>query len=445
MKHKIKLTILVLLCVTAIFLITGCGAEPTPYETNNADDYTVSVRFDANGGQFTTNTYTIVDSFNIKNYETNSEGMVEVPLITPDNPARGNDAFAPINNGYFLAGWYSVRNESTDSDGNKVYTYSEKWDFENGMLAVDPTKEYVSEEPVLTLYAAWVPLFEIEFYSLDTGELLETFAYDPMATDALAVPYWDEETGTVEMNRFPERKGYTFKQAYYDSERTTPIITETVEHAGSVDYTNGTAVNHVQKVYIEWTEGEWYRIYTAEQFADNASLDGNYEILADLDFTDEIWPTSFMYGNFSGSIIGNGHTIKNVNVTQTNNAKTNAGLFGVVAENASISDITFENITFTIKAGTRVAGASYGIFAGAVSDGAALNNLTLSNSKLLVDPSCYFGVDDYSIGLVCGMGNDKLITSQNVTCGVAGVATGDEHESVTVTADGNTVTVKFAE
>ena len=53
-----------------------------------------------------------------------------------------------------------------------------------------------------------------------------------------------------------------------------------------------------------------------------------------------------MYGNFNGTIKGNGHTIKNVTIEQTNNSKVNAGLFGYLAETSSLSDLTFENVTF---------------------------------------------------------------------------------------------------
>ena len=48
-------------------------------------------------------------------------------------------------------------------------------------------------------------------------------------------------------------------------------------------------------------------VYNVEQFLENASVNGNYEIHADLDFAGETWPSSLTYGNFTGSIKGNGH------------------------------------------------------------------------------------------------------------------------------------------
>ncbi len=440
MKLRTKAILIALLWLATITFVTGCSAEATPYENNNADDYTVSVKYDANGGIFTTNTSVIVDSYNISEMKTNSGGNVEIALLSPDNSSRGNDAFKAVNNGYFLAGWYAGRTEEKNSDGNTVYTYSDKWDFENDLLVIYPDKEYVAEEPVLTLYAAWVPLFEIEFYSLDSGEYMDSYIFDPSSIEEISVPAWDEETGVIEMYNFPEKSGYTFSKAFYDENGQTAVEDTVIKHPGVVDYETGTAKDSVLKLYVEWLEGEWYHIYNAKQFVDNASLNGSYEIYADLDFSDEIWPTAFMYGNFSGEIKGNGHTVKNVELTQTNNSKVNAGLFGYLTETASVSGLTFENVTFTVKSGTRVVGTSYGLFAGTISQETDLNNVRILGSTLQIDSSCYFGVDDYSIGLVCGMGDASMVQEVDIEC----IVVGDAPDEINVTVNGNAVTIDFA-
>lgn len=437
MNIKLKTRLFALLCLMSVVFITACGAEPTPYETNNNEKYTVSVKYDANGGIFTTNTSVIVDSYNIDDMAKNSSNEAEIALLPPDDANRGNDAFKAINNGYFLAGWYAGRTETTDSEGKTSYVYSDKWDFASDLLKVDASKEYSSENPVLTLYAAWVPLFKIEFFSLGSGEHLKSFTYDPTLTESINLPKWDEATGAIEMYDFPEKNGYTFNKAYYDAAGTKVIDTENVKHPGNVNYETGVAENPVLNLYVDWTEGEWYRIYNAEQLAKNANLNGNYEILADLDFTDAVWPTVFMYGNFNGTIKGNGHTIKNVTIEQTNNSKVNAGLFGYLTEKSEISGLAFENVSFTVKAGTRVMGTTYGIFAGSISKDAKLESVKLKNSKIQIDSDCYFGVEDYSIGLVCGMGNSDAVESE----GLEALVTGNDPEKFSITVDGNTVTV----
>ncbi len=436
---RIKLHLSVMLGVLLVAIMAGCAPQITPYETNNEENYTVSVKYDANGGTFTTNTFTIVDSYNLDEIEKNSSGEAEIALLAPDDSARGNDAFTVTKNGYFLAGWYAERIENTDSEGNTSYTYSGKWNFENDLLSVDASKEYTSEEPVLTLYAAWIPLFEIEFYAKDTGEFVESLKFDPTSKTEFSLPAWDEETGVIKMYDFPERTGYTFEKAYLDAEGKTPVKGETLTHTGVVNYETGTSENSVMKLYVDYAEGEWYRIYTAEQFVDCASLSGSYEILADLDFSDEIWPTAFMYGNFTGTIKGNGHTISNVSLIQTNNSKVNAGLFGYITDGAAIEDITFDNVTFTIKSGTRVVGTSYGLFAGTLSSEATIDKVAIKGSTLEVDSSCYFATEDYTIGLVCGMGNASVIEDADIEC----VVVGDNPEKITIDANGNTVTLEF--
>ncbi len=432
MKPKIKFINLSLLALCLMLLLSGCGKNTTPYETNNSEGYTVSVRYDANGGTFTTNTSVIVDSFN-------ASGKSEVALIAPDDSRRDNDAFTATKNGHFLVGWYKERVETSDEDGNKSYTYSGKWDFENDVLKIDNNKEYSAEEPVMTLYAAWVPLFEIEFYSLNSGELIDTLQFDPTAEKELSVPEWNEETGAVEMFDFPEREGYTYNKAYFDADGQNELTGDKLVHPGTVDIKNATAKDSVLKLYVDWTEGEWYRIYNVEQFVESASLTGNYELFADLDFEGKIWPTTFMYGNFGGVIKGNGHTIKNVEFTQSNNSKVNAGLFGHLADTANISDLNFENVTFTIKAGTRKVGTNYGLFAGTLSDKAVISNVNILNSHLQIDSSCYFAVSDYSIGLVCGMGDYSKVSTAQIDC----KAVGDKPETVKINTSGNTVTVDF--
>lgn len=440
MKNAKKALLLILSAVLAALVLTSCGGSETPYDKNNEENYTVSVKYDANGGFFTTNTSVIVDSYNVNDIPKNANGNVDIALLAPDASERGNDAFKAVKNGYFLAGWYTDRIEQTDASGNKSYTYSGKWDFASNTLEIDPNRNYSANNSLITLYAAWVPLFKIEFYDLTSNELIETFTYDPTSSESIKVPKWNEKSGAIDMFDFPEKSGYTFKTAYYDVNKEKELVGETVEHCGKVDLATGTAVDPTLKLYVDWTEGEWYKIYTAEQFIKNFSANGCYEILDDLDFKGKIWPTASMYGNFSGRINGNGHVLKNIEVTQTQNSKVNAGLFGQLTENAEISDLTLENVCFTIKAGTRVP-ANYGLLAGTVSANATVENVKIVGGVLQIDSGCYFGVDDYSIGLVCGSGNDQCIENADVSCSVVG----ENPDRITVAVDGNKVTLEFNE
>lgn len=428
---------LLCLLLAASLIFSGCAGGKTPYQQNDEDDFHVSVKYDANGGTFTTNVTVIVDSFNISDLAVNENGEAEIALLAPDDNLRGSsNAFKPVLNDHFLLGWYAERTPSPDGEG---YIYSKKWDFENDRLCLPADGSYSATQPVMTLYAVWAPLFTVEFYDLNTEELLGSYAYDPTLGE-VKMPSWDTDKGTIDMEKFPEKLGFTFNGAYYDKEGTDPVTTETVTHIAAIDSTTGTVTDSTMKLYVDWLEGEWYHIYTAEQFRKNASLSGNYVLYADLDFADEIWPTALMHGNFTGSIQGNGYSIKNISATQTQNSKNYAGLFGNVTESARFSDVSFDNVTYTIEAGTRVVGTCFGLFAGNIHESAMFENVSVSNSVLQIDSGIYYTADsDYLIGLVCAMGNPSVIASADITC----AATGDAPETVHLTVNGNSVSVEI--
>lgn len=410
MKIKWNRILVVVLILAAMALVAGCAGQETPYEKNDALDYKVSVKYDANGGMFTTNTTVIMDSYNLSELPT-ADGKAQIALITPDNEVRANNKFTATRTGYFLAGWYQTC--ETAADG--TLTYADPWDFEKDLLSVDPNGTYSSAQPVLTLYAAWIPMFEVEMYDLDSKELLGTYTLNPLTESQIKIPQWDSETGAVNMYKFPAVSGKTFEAAYYDEAGTKPVTDAVIDHPGAYHADTATAENTVLKLYVDMLDGEWYHIYNADQFIKNASVSGSYVIHEDLDFEGKIWPTVLMYGNYSGTIQGNGHTISNVAIEQTNNSKTNAGLFGVLTETAALSQLTFQNVTMTIKSGTRMAGTSYGLLAGTVAESAKLEQVSILESRLIIGEGAYFGNDDYVIGLVCGMGAPALETAQ-ITC-----------------------------
>ena len=66
-----------------------------------------------------------------------------------------------------------------------------------------------------------------------------------------------------------------------------------------------------------------------------------------------------------------------------------------------------------------------------------LSKVQILSSKLQIDSSCYFGVEDYSIGLVCGMGNADAVQKADIEC----IAVGNDPEAFKISVNGNTVTV----
>ena len=367
MKLSKRTMMAVCLVLAVALLATGCAANKSPYAKNDADNYTVSVRFDANGGLFATNTSVITDSFNISGMQKNANGEVELALITPDDPIRDREGFEPYYSGYFLAGWYAERTQVSENE----YTYSKKWDFSKDRLTVAAGGDYSSNEPVLTLYAVWIPSFTIEYYDLDSGELLDTKNYNPMTSNGIVAPQWDEGSGKIDMNDFPKRKGYTFNGVYLDAEGTIPATDEVIAHCGIVDVSNGTGSNGTMKLYVDWIEGDWYHIYTAKQFNKLADTKGNYVICADLDFSDVKWPNDLTKGTFTGTIQGNGYSFNNI-------LAPSKPLFMELGDSVNISDLTFGFVT---EEGETLEDADMDLVCDQIGENAVLSNVNVGVSS----------------------------------------------------------------
>ena len=426
MRKFWKIIALTAVLLTAAVMATGCALWETPYNGLDETGYTVSVRYDANGGSFagSPNEVFIVDVYNPADHTTDASGKASIKLFAPDDPVRKDSAFPVSNTGHFLAGWYTERTPRVDESGNPLdeygqltsvsgrpqgYTYAGKWDFEADRLSVDPNGTKGSADNEVTLYAAWVPYFNFEFYAqgedgsfslLDTKQLIE-----------IALPEWNLTTGKMDMKEFPARDGMTFEAAYLDEAMTTPAEGKV---SGAVDYTTGTVESDgTIRLYTTWMEGTWFRISTPKQFYDNARLNGSYIIEADLDFTNALWPNVISTGDFAGTIRGNGHTISGVTVLQGDNSKINGGLFGVLTATASITDLKLENVTYRMVAGSRMQAPNYGLLAGTVHSGATLTGVTVTGT-IEIGKDCY-RPNDYNVGLLCGAGTVEGIDMSGIT------------------------------
>lgn len=454
MKRNKKNIILVLLLLAVVLCFTACSDNwEAPYASLTDGGYGVSVRFDANGGQFAgANDVYIVDVFSMENAVAVDADTVGFHLLTPDDPARGLSSFTITRNDYFLAGWYTEKTLRTDASGNALddygvlcsesgrpqgYTYGGKWDFAEDLLTVSKNGDHRADTPEMTLYAAWIPYINYQFYAVDADSGTVT-AIETVQTIDLEVPQWNEKSSKLEMKQFPTQEGMTFDSAYLNADLSEPL-TETIHAAESyVDYETGTLNVEFVAIYTTWLEGTWYKIYTAEQFCSNSRLDGNYIICADLDFAEAVWSPTLIKGSFTGTIQGNGYTFRNITATQADNSQIYGGLFGTLSSGAQIHDLNLENVSFTISAGSRMQGACFGLLAGSIASDAVLDNVT-AGGTLYISEKCY-PQSDYTIGLLCG---SDIPNGVNYTIGCRIAEDNSEKITVTVEDDG-TVTVTFA-
>ncbi len=438
MEKKTKI-IIALAAACAGTLVLGACAEESPYPDLAEQGYTVSVCFDLNGGKALENeNVRIVDTYRL------SDVQKGVKLVRPDDPRRTENPVNISRVGYFLAGWYQVRNYRTDDEnyvldedgcrvldeyqqpiplevdedrGNIVidfeaasvhgksfgYTYADPWDFDTSVFGgADFDYEYKEGEVALTLYAAWVPFYSYQLYGeTETGwEVFADYKFDPTQADAeenrtLAIPAWNTETGALDYGKLSidVSREKTFLRAYTDSAMESQPV-EVLENKGTWDPVTATSENGYSAYYAEWDDGLWYRIGKAEQLVANAALNHNFELTADIDFaagTDgeaPAWPQAFSTGRFMGSIRGNGHAIKNVTVRQTDSSNTRGGLFGTIADGCVFDNVRFTGLTYRLEEASVEVGSLFGAFAGSVEDGAVMKDVT-------VQGTLHIGMDVY--------------------------------------------------
>ena len=447
MNKKLRVILLAIVALITVLLVTSCG-DDSAYALYDDEGYQVSVKYDANGGTFTVGSSVIVDTYGLNSLPT-KDGMKVAKLVSPNDDIRGDgNKFTPGKKGYAFVGWYASRTDISGGDGEPVYTYADMWDFENDRLEIDPNGEYTSAEPVLTLYAAWVPQeYAFEFYSIDnpTVMLAEYKGLSPFTE--IDMPKWDSSNGKINMYKFPKIENRTFEAVYTDAEGENKLTGETIMHSGGVNYDNATVVNPVMKLYVETIEGEWEHIFTVKQLKD-ISLDGNYVIENDLDLEGKTrnWGSGLISGRFTGKLVGktkeNGEPIKisNVKFNQDSGAAIfTVGMFGQIGDGAVLQNISFENVNMVMDKGAPMRNdVSFGLLAGIISDNAIIEDVSISG-LISIDTKCYFS-GEYSIGLVCGIGRANDIDNSNIKC----EATGKNKENLGIRIENGKVSLDFS-
>ena len=249
-KKIVVYVLLFAICIGCVaFVATKCSKDTSPYGGYADEGYSVSIKYDANGGIFTTNTSVLMDTYNLDTLPSTEDGNRIITLLDPNSPARGNQAYLAAKVGYHLAGWYTTRTEVKDVDGSVIgYTYSGKWDFESSKYAVKPSSKYDPARPILTLYAAWVPDFTCEFYAVgDNGEitLIDTKKVNPVEGSEITLPEYDTENGAFEIDG-------TLYDLYLTEECTGEKISgASIAHTGTFDPASASVENPVMKIYCK--------------------------------------------------------------------------------------------------------------------------------------------------------------------------------------------------
>lgn len=481
MKKKLTLILSVACALFCCLGFTACKKD-TKIEGLEKRGYTISVSYDANGGEYLNRPgITVMDMFNPKNFKTDTNGEIHIRLKEPTDPSRPTSSSTSITlkkDGYFFAGWYEQRTVKTvdgvpvDENGRALvltsegtYEYATPTTDEQG-IAVTPAYEYdgywdfsktwdikpteIKGTLSKTLYAGWVKYYEFNYYYYQEDNtataqdesgwtLFGSNSFDYKTTnaegsktadkDTIWLPDWkngamnhDYAYANESVYTFPKLNGMTFSKAYLDQDCTQEITTASFEHRGTLDYAHAVAQNRVENIYVVFEKGDYYKIETAKQLQDNFNLNGNYEIKADLDFTGFAWPLGFTKGSFTGKMYATeGQTFAISNVSVKYAVSSNAvygGLFGEICDGAEVKNLSFENVTFDMATAQLANDSSFGLFAGVIQDNAIVQGVSVGGLFKIGAVTSRF--ENYNFHLLVGNGNVDGITETAVTLQVYG-------------------------
>lgn len=297
---KFKKILFVCFSLFIIQLVTGCN--------NNSDEPKgVKIIYELEGGVYK-NCLNPIRFY----FEFGEEDMMYIQ----DPTTLTNDAVT--RSGYTLEGWYTDKN------------YTKKWDFD---------KDQVSKEGI-TLYAKWKKNI--------------IYKYN--------VCYYDKQNILQIINSYEVQAGEKFNDYLnYAKKRNDGLYTPIrfLNESGEVwdeNFTHpGGDSNLDINVIVEYIEGDFALVSTAEELRQNKNR--NIYLLNDIDLGGEEFPLK----DYRYKLIGNEKTISNcivttnptkyglsVDHTQDDQNSLYVSLFGNI-KNATIIDVTFDNVVFEIK------------------------------------------------------------------------------------------------
>lgn len=297
MAKRFKIFGLILLC---ILCLTSCGSE-----TKEPDG--IKVIYELNGGVFQNCTLPIKQYYQ---FDENSKRLIKSPETLSKTSI--------LKSGYTLEGWYK------DSELTK------KWNFDNDEIPLEG----------LTLYAKWSKDVKYTYnvcYHDEKNEVKVLGTYDVKEGEV-----FDDWRGFAEL-----RKNYT-PLNYLDEKGNA--WDKTFKHPGGE---TDCAIN----VFVQYIEGDFELVSTAKELK-NARTKNIY-LLNDIDLEGE----EFSLSSYSKIFKGNGFTVKNFKVSIIGNKTSGVddhidssvkavygSLFGNL-NNATITDVTFDNVEFIVDIG----------------------------------------------------------------------------------------------
>jgi hypothetical protein len=394
--HRMMPVIIIL--ATSLFL-SSCGVADKAADPKEWG-YDCTVIYDALGG--TVNSREIRETFYMKNSY----------LFKPSGST--NMLIQPVKDGHILAGWYTAKEDIKDANGNIIgYSFKaeDRWDFDEDRVQEDMTLyarwipqgkiDYVDASTDNVMFSKNISEESAVQELSSAAEMLiakSGYTFEGYYADkALTTPYDFSEYIHAELipsneeiyeqlhAEFPDYiKKINYVEPADDDDRSEEdtsdlfinklgyeITTDDKDIRASIrkykDELYENAINHYIEnasnkiIYLKYSEGNYARITKVDDLKSSGKVwfsgfdrlgnpvDG-YILSNDIDFTGV---TVTMADNFSGKILGNGYSLKNITLSITSRkvdmdkSKT-IGLFNTL-DGAYIENVTFENFNVKLK------------------------------------------------------------------------------------------------
>lgn len=166
------------------------------------------------------------------------------------------------------------------------------------------------------------------------------------------------------------------------------LVDDTIQDWTNGDGENGNATD-LGDGYTVSEDGNTYTVYTddglmawAEAAQGNPSL--NCTLTHDIDLSGTEWePVGDRNNVYTGTFDGNGHTIRNMAITKENlSFGDDCGMFGRVGTNATIKDLTLEDVRLDVDADDVSIGALAGSNQGIISNCRVSGNISVTNKEM---------------------------------------------------------------
>ena len=328
----------VLMAAAACLALAGCSQNRPTREDLIDRGYPHCVTFDLQGG-------TSGGRPTLEQYVQDNSLVLE-----PGSTADADDE--PVREGYTFNAFYLT----PEGEG-------EPWDFETDRVTSD-----------ITLYARWNSNYTITLH-YGVADAEGNYTYD--RTTSITVR--QTSSGEAEAVTSITISNYTILGLYASeedarAERNPITVSEENPYTPEGLSENNTTVH----MWANTLRGRWRLVSSASQFTEFSS-GTNFYMLNSIDMGGA---TVSFPDSYSGIFMGNGMTISNFRVEKTRPERAGTysyGLFGTLAADAQISDITFADVTFTADLSNPIV-TEYraGILAGTAEEGATVQNVTIS-------------------------------------------------------------------